>query len=108
MGWQWSAGCGADAQPFFRIFNPTTQGERFDPEGEYVRTWVRELENVPTEFIHTPWGMPAELQAQIAFEPGRSYPLPIVDHKEARARALAAYEQVRSTPEANEATPASA
>lgn len=81
LGWQWVAGCGADAAPFFRIFNPTLQGEKFDPEGVYVRTFVKELENVPAPYIHRPW----EINAYIK---------PVVDHKFARERALKA---LRST-----------
>jgi len=82
MGWQWCAGCGADAAPYFRIFNPVLQGEKFDPEGAYVRRWVPELADVPARFVHKPW---------LAPEPPREYPAPIVDHDFARLRALAAY-----------------
>ncbi|MGZ3363112.1 MAG: cryptochrome/photolyase family protein [Caulobacteraceae bacterium] len=84
--WQWSAGSGADAQPFFRIFNPVSQGERFDPNGDYVRRWVPELRDLPAELIHKPW------------EAGgaKGYPRPIVDHALARARALEAFKAMRA------------
>ena len=82
-GWQWSAGCGCDAQPWFRIFNPVAQGHRFDPEGDYVRRWVPELAGCPTALIHEPWKAPAGLRARL------DYPEPIVDHALARARFLA-------------------
>jgi deoxyribodipyrimidine photo-lyase len=81
LGWQWVAGCGADAAPYFRIFNPVLQGEKFDPAGEYIRRWVPELASLPDEWIHQPWKAPA---------PPRDYPAPIVDHDLARKRALAA------------------
>ena len=90
MGWQWSAGCGADAAPYFRVFNPVLQGEKFDPEGGYVRRWVPELATMPKKFLHRPWEAPPEVLRQAGVVLGRSYPSPIVDHAEARARALAA------------------
>jgi deoxyribodipyrimidine photo-lyase len=96
MGWQWSAGCGADAAPYFRIFNPVRQGERFDPEGRYVRRYVPELAELPDAFVHQPWNLPAEECRRLGFRPGESYPEPIVDLKESREAALAAYEQVKS------------
>jgi deoxyribodipyrimidine photo-lyase len=85
--WQWSAGCGADAQPFFRIFNPIGQGERYDPAGDYVKRWVPELKDLPARVIHKPW------------EAGgaKGYPPPIVDHAEARERALEAFRRLRET-----------
>ena len=95
MGWQWSAGSGADAQPFFRIFNPITQSERYDPEGRYIKRWVPELKDLPKKYVHTPWETPEAVQQRIGFTPGESYPLPIVDHKPARERALAAYQQIK-------------
>ena len=94
MGWQWSAGSGADAQPFFRIFNPITQGERYDPEGAYVRRWIPELEAVPDKYIHKPWAMPEEVLRQSGVKLGETYPSPIVEHKEARKRALDAFESL--------------
>ncbi|HTP77210.1 MAG TPA: deoxyribodipyrimidine photo-lyase [Rhizomicrobium sp.] len=84
--WQWVAGCGTDAAPFFRIFNPVLQGEKFDPHGAYVRRWVPELQLMPDEFIHKPWTAPSELR-----KGAKSYPEPIVDLAAARARALEAY-----------------
>ena len=87
-GWQWAAGTGTDAQPYFRIFNPTTQGQRFDPDGAYVRRWVPELRVVPPRWIHAPAELPAAVAADIGFVLGRDYPEPIVDHAEARRRAL--------------------
>lgn len=90
-GWQWTAGVGTDAAPYFRIFNPVLQGKKFDPNGNYVRRWVPELARVPEEFIHTPWLMPADLQNAIGCRIGVHYPAPIVDHQQARARTLLAY-----------------
>jgi deoxyribodipyrimidine photo-lyase len=91
LGWQWTAGCGADAAPYFRIFNPVSQGEKFDPNGDYVRHWVPELKWLPNDWIHKPWEAPARVMADAEIELGRTYPLPIVDHKEARTRALEAF-----------------
>ena len=90
-GWQWTAGVGTDAAPYFRIFNPTLQGQKFDPQGAFVRRWVPELESVPEAYIHTPWMMPAELQTRLGVRIGLDYPAPIVDHRAARERTLAAY-----------------
>lgn len=87
-GWQWSAGCGCDAQPYFRIFNPVTQGEKFDPDGAYVRRWVPELERVPTRYIHQPWSAPADVLERAGVRLGVDYPQPIVDHAAARQRFL--------------------
>ena len=95
LGWQWVAGCGADAAPYFRVFNPVTQGRRHDPEGAYVRRWVPELAGLETRHLHAPWLAPAEALAAAGVTLGESYPEPIVDHGEARLRALAAYDQVR-------------
>lgn len=94
--WQWVAGSGADAAPYFRIFNPVTQGEKFDPDGRYVRRWVPEIATLPDNLIHAPWTATAlELRAAgVAL--GKTYPLPIVDHAEARVRALAGYEAVKA------------
>jgi deoxyribodipyrimidine photo-lyase len=94
-GWQWTAGTGTDAAPYFRVFNPVSQGRRFDPSAEYVRRWVPELARVPDAHIHEPWRMPAEVQATAACVIGQDYPAPIVDHATARARALAAYAVAR-------------
>jgi deoxyribodipyrimidine photo-lyase len=87
-GWQWSAGCGCDAQPWFRIFNPVTQGEKFDPEGDYVRRWVPELARMPARFIHSPWTASADVLAAANVRLGDNYPRPIVDHDFARKRFL--------------------
>ncbi len=95
MGWQWSAGSGADAQPFFRIFNPITQSEKFDPKGIYIKTWVPELKDMPVKYLHTPWLLPNPIQQAISFYPGKTYPLPVVDHKAAREKALATYQLIR-------------
>lgn len=93
--WQWVAGSGADAAPYFRIFNPVLQGEKFDPEGDYVRRYVPELSGLDTKYIHKPWeAPPAKLEAA-GIVLGDSYPRPIVDHREARQRALDAYEAVK-------------
>ncbi len=93
--WQWVAGCGADAAPFFRIFNPSLQGARFDPAGRYVRRWVPELAAVPDALVHAPWeGRPVDLAAA-GLQLGRDYPLPRVDHAQARQRALRSFQQIR-------------
>jgi deoxyribodipyrimidine photo-lyase len=95
MGWQWTAGCGADAAQFFRIFNPNGQGERFDPRGDYVRRWVPELGRLPVEWIHRPHEAPGEVLARAGVELGRTYPWPIVRHAIAREAALEALSRVR-------------
>ncbi len=94
--WQWVAGCGADAAPYFRVFNPVLQGEKFDPDGDYVKRWVPELQGLPAKSIHAPWtATPLELRtAGIVL--GETYPQPIVDHKMARDRALKAYATTRN------------
>ena len=94
LGWQWSAGCGADAAPYFRIFNPILQGEKFDPSGAFVRKWVPELAKVPSEFIHQPWQAPPMVLASSGVVLGETYPHPIVEHSAARDRALAALQKV--------------
>jgi len=94
-GWQWAAGTGTDAQPFFRIFNPVSQGRKFDPEGAYVRRYVPELANVPNKFIHEPHLMGPADQLRADIQVGRDYPLPVVDHRERRAMVLGMYGQVR-------------
>jgi deoxyribodipyrimidine photo-lyase len=95
LGWQWTAGCGADAAPYFRIFNPVSQGEKFDPEGAYVRRWVPELAELPTEWIHQPWSAPPMALREAEVKLGKTYPRPIVDHAEARLAALEALSQIR-------------
>jgi deoxyribodipyrimidine photo-lyase len=94
--WQWVAGSGADAAPYFRIFNPVLQGEKFDPDGAYVAKWVPELAKLSPKLIHKPWtATPIELAAA-GITLGKNYPAPIVDHAAARARALAAYAKTRT------------
>ena len=89
--WQWIAGSGIDNQPFFRVFNPVSQGEKFDPNGAYVRLWVPELAGLPDKYLHAPWTAPADILQVAGVELGRTYPKPIVDLAEARSRALDAY-----------------
>ncbi len=93
--WQWVAGCGADAAPYFRIFNPILQGEKFDKEGNYVKKWVPELKNVPNKFIHKPWEMELKYQEVIKTIIGKDYPGPIVVHEKARAAALEAFQSLK-------------
>jgi len=95
LGWQWVAGCGTDAAPYFRIFNPVAQGRRFDPDGAFVRRWIPELAELPPEWIHEPWKAPGDVLTAADVSLGETYPAPIVDHGEARDRALAAYEVVK-------------
>ena len=89
--WQWIAGTGIDSQPFFRVFNPVAQGERWDPEGAYVRRWVPELGRLPARWVHQPWAAPDAVLSEAGVRIGHSYPAPIVDLATARNRALAAY-----------------
>lgn len=95
MGWQWTAGCGADAAPFYRIFNPVLQGEKFDKEGHYVKQWVPELAKMPAKYLHKPWELPTAERARF------DYPDPLVDLKQTRARALAAFEGIKGTNQAD-------
>ncbi|MEO7413184.1 MAG: deoxyribodipyrimidine photo-lyase [Opitutaceae bacterium] len=95
LGWQWSAGCGADAAPYFRIFAPVLQGKKFDPDGDYVRRWVPEIGRLPTEHLHAPWEAPSSALAAAEVRLGESYPRPMVDHATARADALAALRKLR-------------
>jgi deoxyribodipyrimidine photo-lyase len=95
LGWQWVAGCGADAAPFFRVFNPVKQGEKFDPCGNYVRRWIPELAGMPDAWIHKPWDSSSQVLAEAGVKLGRSYPKPIVDHGTARNRALTALAKIR-------------
>jgi deoxyribodipyrimidine photo-lyase len=94
--WQWVAGSGIDAAPYFRIFNPVLQGQKFDPSGDYVRTWVPELKLLPAPAIHAPWEAPAQTLAKANVALGRTYPTPIVEHAAARARALEAFKTIRT------------
>jgi deoxyribodipyrimidine photo-lyase len=94
-GWQWTAGTGTDAAPYFRVFNPVTQGARHDPDGKHIRRWVPELANVPDTLIHKPWTMSAQEQRACGCVLKEDYPFPIVDHAAARERALEAYRSAR-------------
>ena len=93
--WQWVAGCGADAAPYFRIFNPVLQGRKFDPDGAYVRRWVPELAELPNACIHEPWLAGDDTLRQGNVVLGESYPRPMIDHGMARKRALAALEDLK-------------
>jgi deoxyribodipyrimidine photo-lyase len=95
LGWQWTAGCGADAAPYFRIFNPVRQGERFDPDGSYVRRWVPELHALSAKWIHQPWAAPAAVLEDAGIRLGESYPEPIVDLAQSRRDALSAWDEVK-------------
>ncbi len=95
LGWQWIGGCGADAAPYFRVFNPMTQGEKFDPAGTYVRRWVPELSQLPNRVIHQPWTASPEELRRAGVELGKTYPQPIVDHAQARTLALAAFADLK-------------
>ena len=95
LGWQWSAGCGADAAPYFRIFNPATQSGKFDPDGDYIRRWCPELAKLPAKWLPEPHLAPPEILRAAGLELGRHYPRPIVQHAIARAAALKAFAQIR-------------
>lgn len=95
QGWQWSAGCGADAAPYFRIFNPVAQGERFDPQGHYVRRWLPELARVPAAALQAPWTLRPLERAEAGIA-GTPWAQPIVDLADSRAAALAAYQRMRA------------
>jgi len=96
-GWQWAASTGCDAQPYFRIFNPVTQSERFDPQGKFIRRYVPELERVPDAFIHAPWKLSAADQRHLGVLVGRDYPMPVVDHAVQRTLASRLFDEVRET-----------
>ncbi|QPC45951.1 cryptochrome/photolyase family protein [Mangrovibacillus cuniculi] len=95
MGWQWVAGSGADASPYFRIFNPTVQSKKFDKSGEYIKKWVPELAGIPEKYIHEPWTAPDHILKDAGVKLGVDYPSPMVDHKAARERALAKYQEIK-------------
>jgi deoxyribodipyrimidine photo-lyase len=95
LGWQWTAGCGADAAPYFRVFNPTSQGEKFDPLGDYVRRWCPELAQLSERWIHQPHAAPTEVLRAAGVRLGENYPRPMVDHAEARVAALAAFAKIK-------------
>ena len=96
LNWQWAAGCGADAAPYFRIFNPTLQSRRFDPDGEYIARWIPELARLPAEHRHAPWLAPRRTLEEAGIVLDEDYPHPIVDHASARQRALAAFETIKT------------
>jgi deoxyribodipyrimidine photo-lyase len=96
LGWQWVAGCGADAAPFFRIFNPLLQGTKFDPDGRYIRLWIPELAALPNEWIHRPALAPAPVLARAGVTLGITYPAPLLDHEQARRRALQALDRSKA------------
>jgi len=95
-GWQWVAGSGADASPYFRIFNPTTQAQKFDGDGDYLRRWLPELAALPNKFLHQPLSAPIGVLNDAGVILGETYPFPIVDHRDARVAALAAYADMKS------------
>ena len=95
LGWQWTAGCGADAAPYFRVFNPVLQGERFDPDGVYVRSWVPELARLPSQWLHRPWDADAGSLDAAGLRLGQTYPRPIVNLKATRERALARFQALK-------------
>ncbi|NKB76179.1 MAG: deoxyribodipyrimidine photo-lyase [Gammaproteobacteria bacterium] len=95
MGWQWTAGCGVDAAPYFRIFSPVRQGDRFDQQGLYIKKWVPEIANLPEKYIHQPWAAPAPILSEANFVLGKSYPLPIVDLSTTRKCALERYQALK-------------
>ena len=97
QGWQWTAGCGADASPYFRVFNPILQGGKFDPQGDYVRRWVPEIARLPDDVIHTPWEADAFALAEAGVVLGKDYPYPVIEHAAGRARALKAYGLFKAT-----------
>lgn len=94
-GWQWTAGSGADASPYFRVFNPITQGQKFDETGDYVRKWCPELKELPDKYLHEPWAAKPELLKKAGVKLGETYPRPIIEHSEGRERALEAWEKLK-------------
>ena len=92
--WQWIAGCGADAAPYFRIFNPVTQGQKFDPDGDYVRRYIPEIASLPNKFLFSPWDAPEDLLVGLNITLGETYPKPVVDLKTSRNKALEAFKSV--------------
>ena len=93
-GWQWISGSGADASPYFRIFNPILQGKKFDPKGDYVRKFIPTLIKIPDKCVHSPWEMSIDEQEKYNFKIGKDYPSPIVDLSDTRKRALAAFKSI--------------
>jgi len=95
LGWQWTAGSGPDAAPYFRIFNPTLQGKRFDPHGEFVKEYLPELRDLPEKWIHQPWKAPKEVLEKAGIHLGKDYPLPVVEHEKAREEALKRFNKIK-------------
>lgn len=95
LGWQWTAGCGADAAPYFRVFNPVMQGEKFDPQGDYVKRWCPELAGLPGRWLHQPWAAPSEVLSRARLRLGENYPEPVVSHAIAREVALEEYGRLK-------------
>jgi deoxyribodipyrimidine photo-lyase len=96
-GWQWAASSGCDAQPYFRIFNPVTQSEKFDPHGKFIRRYLPQLSQLPDKWIHVPWLAPSAVLSAAGVELGRHYPRPVIHHDEARKRTLERYAVVKKT-----------
>lgn len=95
--WQWVAGSGADASPYFRIFNPVLQGQKFDPKGDYVKKWIPELQMLDIKYLHQPWQAPEEYLNKAKIKLGKTYPLPIIEHSFARQRALGNYKKMKNS-----------
>lgn len=95
LNWQWCAGCGADAMPFFRVFNPVLQGKKFDSKGEYIKKYLPELKDLPSRWIHEPWNAPKEILKQANVILGKTYPKPIIEHEEAKKQAVAYYKKLK-------------
>ena len=95
LGWQWTAGCGADAAPYYRIFNPVLQAEKFDPGRAYIRRWVPELAALPDKYVHCPWLAPAEVLLAAGIRLAQDYPLPLVDPRSSRDEALRRFERLK-------------
>ena len=93
--WQWVAGCGADAAPYFRIFNPVTQGEKFDPDGQYIKEFIPELKDLPNKYLYSPWEAPKEILDNANITLGKDYPFPIVNLKASREKALDAFKSLK-------------
>jgi deoxyribodipyrimidine photo-lyase len=93
--WQWVAGCGADAAPYFRIFNPVTQGEKFDPDGQYIKEFIPELKDLPIKYLYSPWEAPKEILDNANITLGEDYPFPIVNLKASREKALDAFKSLK-------------